>query len=291
MSVSSSEELKFDDLKGDFWITTNQCEHVQRPLKQPKKVSTIAIASSDGQHTNPNPDDIDDVFSEEEAPSKKGLPQVIPAEPKPAVTIPGMSELNDDSSDFGDSPNRNPMTPWSFATWPENPTLPAAPTALIALPMVSRKKDKDSDSDYNTFSTSTSTSTSTSSSFAFGKEETPRKRAWHARPLLQLPKKAPGQGLIHLPKTNENADMLLIEDGEEDLSGDNFLRLVAEKKAENGQAETPNTAKEYTPSLKKGGDDSTTTELSTGSLSFANGKGPATLPGGRQPFMGRLKKQ
>lgn len=73
-------------------ITTNQREHVQRRLNQAKKVSTIAIVSSDERHTNPNPGDIDDVFIEEEVPNKDGLPHVIPTEPKPAVTIPGMSE-------------------------------------------------------------------------------------------------------------------------------------------------------------------------------------------------------
>lgn len=279
------ERVDAKRLKGYFWITTNQREHVQRPLNQPKKVSTIAIASSDGRHTNPTPEDIDNVFSDEEVPNEEGLPQVIPTEPKPAVTIPGLSELSDDSSDFADLPKGNPAAPLSFATGPKSPALPAAPAPLIVLPM-SSKKDKDSDTGSDTLSTSSSTSTSSS----FGEEKEAPQASAAPRPVLQLPTKAPGQGLLHLPNTDENADVLSFEDDEEEESaGDNFEKWVAEKK-ENEQHEIQNPVKKDTPLVKKAGDDSTTTELSTGPVSFSNGKGPATLPGGQTTLHGKLEE-
>ena len=283
------ERVDAKRLKGYFWITTNQREHVQRPLDQPKKVSTIAIAASDGRHANPNPDEIWDAFGQDEAPNEEGLPQVVPTEPKPAVTIPGLSEpTDDDSSDFGDLPKGNPAAPLSFATGPKSPTLPAPPKPLIPFPIVSSKKATDSDSDSDAFSTSTSTSTSRS--VPSGKEKTAPQASAAPPPLLQLPSKAPGQAPIHLPNTNEND---FVEDEEEDSGSEKYEKLVAAKKqkeAENGKAETPNQAKKDAPSLKKGGDDSTTTEFSTGPFSFANGKGPATLPGGQTTLHGKLEE-
>lgn len=287
------ERVDAKRLKGYFWITTNQREHVQRPLNQPKKVSTIAIAASNGGHTNPNWDDLDNLFSDEEVPNEEGLPQVVPTEPKPAVTIPGLSEpTDDDSSDFSDLPKGNPTARLSFATGPKSPTLPAPPKPAIALPIISSKKATDSDSDSDAFSTR-STSTSTSRSAPSGKEKT-APQASAAPPMpLQLPNKAPGQAPIHLPNTNEN-DFLDFEDEEEDRNSENYHMMVAEKekekKAGNGQAETPNQAKNDAPSLKKGGDDSTTTEFSTGPFSFGNVKGPATLPGGQTTLHGKVEE-
>ena len=107
------------------------------------KVSTIAIAASDGGHSNPNPYDSYNISREEASDISydEVCLQLIPAEPRPLVKIPCLSD--DDSSDFGDLPKGNPMGPLSFATRPKSPT------PLVPSPMVSTEKAKDSDGSFS----------------------------------------------------------------------------------------------------------------------------------------------